>query len=464
VRFCAGSLLACTPFTNQTQQNINQSLTHSLACSPTSSLQTCHKLFALIMLVENNATDMNKNVAGLSNDCDNDSDSGSGNAYTALSRQADGELPPRASSLPVDGVATATATTTTTGTDEEEEDRLLCHEEPPVAPAVEEVAAAPPPSEVPPPPLPPTATAAASSYPFAGPNPFVATAFAHAAACGALPPQALAAPLYLFAMSPQAAAMAASAAATMAAQNNQPQPPHDHQHNSTVAQQQSDVLTVSSRDTMPTVPAPPPPAAKRRRAEKARPLPLPPPAPPLPGSEPIGTPISGPAPSQSGDAGCGRTCLHCGTTKTPLWRNGPKGAKTLCNACGVRFKLGKLQPLPSGALSPSAAYQEAQRRRAEAAAAAAAGGASRRRRERERKRRREEEQMALDNAQRDAKLAELAPDWESLEEDATADDEPSVENEARDDGEECITKQRKAATLPPDDAVARLLCIIHQIE
>jgi hypothetical protein len=38
-----------------------------------------------------------------------------------------------------------------------------------------------------------------------------------------------------------------------------------------------------------------------------------------------------------------RSCAHCRTLKTPLWRNGPSGPKTLCNACGVRFKLGKLQ-------------------------------------------------------------------------------------------------------------------------
>jgi len=44
----------------------------------------------------------------------------------------------------------------------------------------------------------------------------------------------------------------------------------------------------------------------------------------------------------------GRTCAHCRTQKTPLWRNGPLGPKTLCNACGVRFKLGKLQVAANG--------------------------------------------------------------------------------------------------------------------
>ncbi|KNA21546.1 hypothetical protein SOVF_042210 [Spinacia oleracea] len=38
----------------------------------------------------------------------------------------------------------------------------------------------------------------------------------------------------------------------------------------------------------------------------------------------------------------GRKCLHCGSEKTPQWRAGPSGPKTLCNACGVRYKSGRL--------------------------------------------------------------------------------------------------------------------------
>ncbi|EFH43264.1 zinc finger family protein [Arabidopsis lyrata subsp. lyrata] len=33
-----------------------------------------------------------------------------------------------------------------------------------------------------------------------------------------------------------------------------------------------------------------------------------------------------------------RRCTNCDTTSTPLWRNGPRGPKSLCNACGIRFK------------------------------------------------------------------------------------------------------------------------------
>lgn len=31
-------------------------------------------------------------------------------------------------------------------------------------------------------------------------------------------------------------------------------------------------------------------------------------------------------------------CRDCGTTESPLWRAGPKGTKTLCNACGIKWK------------------------------------------------------------------------------------------------------------------------------
>ena len=37
-----------------------------------------------------------------------------------------------------------------------------------------------------------------------------------------------------------------------------------------------------------------------------------------------------------------RICQNCRTTRTPLWRRSPLGPKTLCNACGVRMKKGRL--------------------------------------------------------------------------------------------------------------------------
>ncbi|KAH0971149.1 hypothetical protein GBA52_023305 [Prunus armeniaca] len=48
-----------------------------------------------------------------------------------------------------------------------------------------------------------------------------------------------------------------------------------------------------------------------------------------------------------------RRCSHCGVQKTPQWRTGPNGAKTLCNACGVRYKSGRLLPEYRPACSPT---------------------------------------------------------------------------------------------------------------
>lgn len=50
-----------------------------------------------------------------------------------------------------------------------------------------------------------------------------------------------------------------------------------------------------------------------------------------------------------------RVCSDCNTTTTPLWRSGPRGPKSLCNACGIRQR---------------------KARRAKEAAAAAANGAA----------------------------------------------------------------------------------------
>ncbi|GJM90629.1 hypothetical protein PR202_ga06929 [Eleusine coracana subsp. coracana] len=40
--------------------------------------------------------------------------------------------------------------------------------------------------------------------------------------------------------------------------------------------------------------------------------------------------------SQQQQQGIVRVCSDCNTTKTPLWRSGPCGPKSLCNACGIR--------------------------------------------------------------------------------------------------------------------------------
>ncbi|XP_074572518.1 GATA transcription factor 5-like [Curcuma longa] len=77
---------------------------------------------------------------------------------------------------------------------------------------------------------------------------------------------------------------------------------------------------------------PPPPAKKQKPKKRGR-------KPKFPSS------ASGP----NGE----RRCSHCGVQKTPQWRAGPLGAKTLCNACGVRFKSGRLLPEYRPACSPT---------------------------------------------------------------------------------------------------------------
>jgi hypothetical protein len=65
--------------------------------------------------------------------------------------------------------------------------------------------------------------------------------------------------------------------------------------------------------------------------------------------------LAQPPPSMSSPAASaeGRRCLHCETDKTPQWRTGPVGPKTLCNACGVRYKSGRLLPEYRPAASPT---------------------------------------------------------------------------------------------------------------
>uniref|UniRef100_A0A0D9XMB9 GATA-type domain-containing protein n=1 Tax=Leersia perrieri TaxID=77586 RepID=A0A0D9XMB9_9ORYZ len=59
------------------------------------------------------------------------------------------------------------------------------------------------------------------------------------------------------------------------------------------------------------------------------------------------------AAAEVGMEGGVRRCTHCASEKTPQWRTGPLGPKTLCNACGVRFKSGRLMPEYRPAASPT---------------------------------------------------------------------------------------------------------------
>ncbi|XP_009774660.1 GATA transcription factor 11 [Nicotiana tabacum] len=53
------------------------------------------------------------------------------------------------------------------------------------------------------------------------------------------------------------------------------------------------------------------------------------------------------------DSSLFKKCTHCEVTRTPQWREGPLGPKTLCNACGVRYRSGRLLPEYRPAASPT---------------------------------------------------------------------------------------------------------------
>ncbi|MCL7029326.1 hypothetical protein MKW94_000334 [Papaver nudicaule] len=48
-----------------------------------------------------------------------------------------------------------------------------------------------------------------------------------------------------------------------------------------------------------------------------------------------------------------KKCLHCEIAKTPEWRTGPMGPRTLCNACGMLYRSGQLIPEYRPAASPT---------------------------------------------------------------------------------------------------------------
>ncbi|TVU20556.1 hypothetical protein EJB05_36770 [Eragrostis curvula] len=94
----------------------------------------------------------------------------------------------------------------------------------------------------------------------------------------------------------------------------------------------------SGTDAAPAFPAKKPAKSAKKKDAPA----TPPAAPPSPA-----------AAAAAGAGGEGRRCLHCETDKTPQWRTGPMGPKTLCNACGVRYKSGRLVPEYRPAASPT---------------------------------------------------------------------------------------------------------------
>ncbi|XP_062208240.1 GATA transcription factor 16-like [Phragmites australis] len=56
-------------------------------------------------------------------------------------------------------------------------------------------------------------------------------------------------------------------------------------------------------------------------------------------------PISPSPDDTTASGGEAKACADCHTTKTPLWRGGPEGPKSLCNACGIRYRKRRRQAL-----------------------------------------------------------------------------------------------------------------------
>ncbi|GMI92695.1 cytokinin-responsive gata factor 1, GATA TRANSCRIPTION FACTOR 22, GNC-LIKE [Hibiscus trionum] len=52
-----------------------------------------------------------------------------------------------------------------------------------------------------------------------------------------------------------------------------------------------------------------------------------------------------------------RVCADCNTTKTPLWRSGPRGPKSLCNACGIRQRKAR-RAMAAAAATGTAVFAE----------------------------------------------------------------------------------------------------------
>ncbi|KAL6643143.1 hypothetical protein ACP70R_021324 [Stipagrostis hirtigluma subsp. patula] len=99
---------------------------------------------------------------------------------------------------------------------------------------------------------------------------------------------------------------------------------------------------LSNKDAFPTVDTMAPeaslPPKKRVRVEPPRAPPPPPPPPRAPAAK---------------AAERRWRCRHCGTEETPQSREGPEGPGTLCNACGVRYRSGRLVPEYRPAKSPT---------------------------------------------------------------------------------------------------------------
>ncbi|KAG8052254.1 hypothetical protein GUJ93_ZPchr0001g30240 [Zizania palustris] len=54
-----------------------------------------------------------------------------------------------------------------------------------------------------------------------------------------------------------------------------------------------------------------------------------------------------------------RSCVECRATTTPMWRSGPTGPRSLCNACGIRYRKKRRQDLGLDLKQPQQQHDEA---------------------------------------------------------------------------------------------------------
>uniref|UniRef100_A0A0D9W5R8 GATA-type domain-containing protein n=1 Tax=Leersia perrieri TaxID=77586 RepID=A0A0D9W5R8_9ORYZ len=59
-----------------------------------------------------------------------------------------------------------------------------------------------------------------------------------------------------------------------------------------------------------------------------------------------------------------KACADCHTTKTPLWRGGPGGPKSLCNACGIRYRKRRRAALGLDATEGASEQQQHKKKKA----------------------------------------------------------------------------------------------------
>ncbi|XP_062212927.1 GATA transcription factor 16-like isoform X2 [Phragmites australis] len=71
-------------------------------------------------------------------------------------------------------------------------------------------------------------------------------------------------------------------------------------------------------------------------------------------------------PDERAASGEPKACTECHTTKTPLWRGGPCGPMSLCNACGIRYRKKRREALGLDANKGGAAEQQQQQRKKKA--------------------------------------------------------------------------------------------------